>query len=210
MPARTVHHGGAIAWLADPACLVGASVITSLPDASELPELGLPGWRRWFEDAAALLLERLGDDGVAIFHQTDIREGGAWIDKGQLVARGAERAGASLLFHRIVCRRPPGTVSQGRATYAHQLGYARRPRPLRHGFADVLADAGAAPGPKSMGVLACRAACRVVLDETPTRTVVDPFCGHGTVLAVANALGLDAVGVDRSLRMVRRARALSL
>ena len=45
---------------------------------------------------------------------------------------------------------------------------------------------------------------------TPTRTVVDPFCGWGTVLAVANAVGLDAVGVDCSARMCRKARALHL
>ena len=38
--------------------------------------------------------------------------------------------------------------------------------------------------------------------------MVDPFCGHGTVLAVANALGMDAIGVDISTRMVRKARAL--
>ena len=44
--------------------------------------------------------------------------------------------------------------------------------------------------------------------DTPTRTVVDPFCGWGTVLAAANAVGLDAVGVDLSARMCRRARGL--
>jgi tRNA G10 N-methylase Trm11 len=38
--------------------------------------------------------------------------------------------------------------------------------------------------------------------------VVDPFCGHGTVLAVANALGLDALGVELSPRRCRAARAL--
>jgi DNA modification methylase len=64
------------------------------------------------------------------------------------------------------------------------------------------------PGKKAMGVRACLEACRFVLEETPTRTVVDPFCGWGTVLAVANALGMDAVGVDLSLRMCRRARTL--
>jgi SAM-dependent methyltransferase len=50
----------------------------------------------------------------------------------------------------------------------------------------------------------------VVRAQTTTRTVVDPFCGFGTVLAVANALGLDAIGVDRSKRMCQRARRLRL
>ena len=61
-----------------------------------------------------------------------------------------------------------------------------------------------------MGTAACLLACRYILEETSTRTVVDPFCGWGTALAVANALGLAAVGVDRSARMCRRARALVL
>jgi tRNA G10 N-methylase Trm11 len=61
-----------------------------------------------------------------------------------------------------------------------------------------------------MGVLACLDACRFVARETTTSTIVDPFCGYGTVLAVANAIGLDAVGVDLSTRMVRRARSLTI
>ena len=59
-----------------------------------------------------------------------------------------------------------------------------------------------------MGVEACRVACRFVRERTPTRTVVDPFCGRGTVLAVANALGLDAVGVEIARKRARQARAL--
>jgi tRNA G10 N-methylase Trm11 len=39
---------------------------------------------------------------------------------------------------------------------------------------------------------------------------VDPFCGFGTVLAVANALGLDAVGVAIAARMCRQARELKV
>jgi hypothetical protein len=210
-PERTVHHADAIAWLADPDRLRGASVVTSLPDLSELPELGLAGWRRWFEDAAALLMTRVPDEGVAIFFQSDIRTGGVWIDKGMMVARGAERAGHALLFHSIVCRRPPGTVTFGRASYSHLMGFARTLRPsLEKAGPDVIADPGFMPGKKSMGVNACRAACRYVVNETSTRVVVDPFCGFGTVLAVANDMGLDAIGVDRSVRMCRRARSLQL
>jgi hypothetical protein len=63
---------------------------------------------------------------------------------------------------------------------------------------------------KAMGVNACLDACRFVLSETTTRTIVDPFCGFGTVLAVANALGMNAVGVDLSARMCRSARELQI
>jgi hypothetical protein len=235
-PRRVVHHADALPWLRAQGRLAGASVITSLPDVSELPALGLASrgakaapppqpsaggaepfggsaldrWRTWFEDAAALAMAAAPDDGVAIFFQSDIRRGGVWIDKGALVARAAERAGMGLLFHKIVCRKPAGTLTFGRASYSHLLGFARAPRPARRATADVLPDGGFQPGPTAMGVEACLEACRFVLGETATRTVVDPFCGFGTVLAAANALGLDAVGVDISARKCRRARTLRL
>ena len=210
-PLRAVHHADAISWLRQQGRLDGASIVTSLPDVSEVPALGLEGWKRWFEEAALQVMQAVPDDGVAIFFQSDIKDGGLWIDKGALVARAAERAAMGLLSHKIVCRKRAGTVTFGRATYSHLLTFARvlRARADR-ASADVLPDAGFMPGKKSMGAAACADACRFVRDQTPTRTVVDPFCGWGTVLAVANAMGLDAVGVDLSARMCRRARALQI
>ena len=208
---RVIHQAEAVAWLKARGTLAGASVVTSLPDVSELPSLGFEGWCRWFEEAAAVVMGSVPPEGVAIFFQSDIRHAGYWVDKGALVMRGAERAGGHLLFHRIVCRHAPGTLGTGRATYSHLLGFAPGlRRPSGHPRADVIPDAGYVPGRKAMGVNACLAACQFVLQETPTRTVVDPFCGWGTVLAVANALGMDAVGVDLSARMCRRARVLDL
>jgi hypothetical protein len=210
-PTRVVHHAEAVAWLRAHTPLSGASVVTSLPDVAELPGLEVPAWARWFEDTAALVMQAVPDEGVAVFFQSDVKHGGAWIDKGALVQRAADRVGTRLLFHKIVCRKPAGTVTFGRASYSHLLAYSRgaRPRPER-ATADVLPDAGFMPGTKSMGAKACADACRFVQRETPTRTIVDPFCGYGTVLAVANALGLNAIGVDLSARMCRKARTLRL
>jgi len=207
-PRRQVHHGDALAWLRAHAPLAGASVVTSLPDASELPALSFDGWTAWFGEAAELVARSVPDEGVAIFFQSDIQHAGFWVDKGALVASAAERAGMRPLFHRIVCRKPPGTLTFGRATYAHLLGFARRPPPGARARADVLPDGGPTAGRKAMGRLAALEACRFVRDQTATRLVIDPFCGWGTVLAAANALGLDAIGVDLSARMCRRARAL--
>jgi hypothetical protein len=170
----------------------------------------LDGWRAWFEEAAGLIVESVPPDGVAIFFQSDIRHGGLWVDKGALVSRAAERAGAELLFHRIVCRLAPGTTTSGRASYAHLLGFARGLRPRPRPAADVMPEGGPVAGRKGMGLLACLEACRFVRDQTSTRLVVDPFCGWGTSLAAANALGLDAIGVDLSARMCRRARGLQV
>ena len=64
--------------------------------------------------------------------------------------------------------------------------------------------------PRGMGLNACALACRYVPEQTATRTVVDPFCGLGTVLAVANALGLDAEGVELNRKRAARARTLTV
>jgi hypothetical protein len=205
-----IHHADAVTWLSARAALPDTSVITSLPDLSELRGMSVDTWRAWFEDAAQLTTSRVSAHGVAIFFQSDITRAGTWIDKAALVARGAERAGMHLVFHKIVCRLAPGEVSFGRPGYSHLLGYAWPdyvPQPARP-TPDVIADAGFKPAAKAMGVNACAEACRFVLAQTTTRTVLDPFCGFGTVLAVANALGLDAVGVDVSKRMCLRARRL--
>jgi hypothetical protein len=210
-PRREVHHADALAWLRARGRLDGCSVVTSLPDVVEMAGMGLEAWTRWFVDASGAVLAAVPDEGVAIFFQSDVKRAGRWIDKGALVQRAAAAAGVPLLFHKIVCRKPAGTVTHGRASYSHLLAFSCgvRPKPER-ATADVLPDGGFQASAKSMGVTACLDACRFVARETSTRTIVDPFCGYGTVLAVANALGLDAVGVDVSSRMARRARALTI
>ncbi len=211
VPRRTVHCTDALGWLQAQDVLTGCSIVTSLPDVSELGGMPLPVWRRWFVDAARLVLSRLPEDGVALFYQTDIKPGGVWVDKGYLCSRAAEDAGCETLFHKVVCRKPAGTVTFGRPSYSHLLCYGRGVRVnLARATADVLPELGEMTWTKGMGVAACVTACRFILDHTPSRTVVDPFCGLGTALAVANALGLDAVGVELSPKRARRARNLQL
>ena len=213
-PKREVHCADAIAWLeGHDAPLAGCSFITSLPDVSELPHLGgVEGWSRWFTDAARLVLSRTPDEGVAIFFQSDVKKDGAWIDKGFLVSRAAaDLSGFRTVFHKIVCRKPPGTLTHGRAAYSHLLAFSRGVKlDLARALPDVLPEAGPSPWTRGMGVEACRLACRFVRDSTATRTVIDPFCGLGSVLAVANDEGLDAVGVELSAKRARRAKTLTL
>ena len=211
LPTRRIIQAEALAWMTENSAPPGASVITSLPDVSELPELGFDGWKLWFVQAARAVLRWLPEPGLVIFFQSDIRQAGVWIDKGYLVQRAAEAEGRTLLWHKIVCRRPPGTISHGRASYSHLLCLAHCPlERIDHPGPDVLPDAGYKPWSKAMGVDACRLACRFLREETQTTLVVDPFCGHGTALAVANHYGFDALGVELSTRKVRAAKRLSL
>ncbi|RYZ06317.1 MAG: SAM-dependent methyltransferase [Myxococcales bacterium] len=210
-PTRVVIQGDALAWLAETPSQPLDAVVTSLPDVSELPQLGpgLEGWKSWFVDAAARLMRWTTPGMPCLFFQSDIRHHGQWVDKAYLVQRAAETVGATLVFHKIVCRHPPGTLTQGRPSYSHLLAFSSGdPIVPKKPSADVLPDAGEMPWSRAMGTRACEAACRFLLNETPARRVVDPFCGKGTVLAVANALGLDALGVELSGKRCRAARKL--
>jgi hypothetical protein len=210
-PQRTVHCEDAIPWLEQHTPLAGCSLITSLPDVSGFGGMALDEWKTWFVRAAELVLSATPDDGVSIFYQTDIKRAGVWVDKGYLCQRAAERQGAALLWHRIVCRKPAGLVNPGRPAYTHILCFSRGVRDhSARAYPDVLPRAGEMLWTQAMGLDACRLACDYVLSHTATRTVVDPFCGQGSVLAVANALGLDAVGLEIGKKRAQRARTLTL
>lgn len=205
-PGRTVHEGDALAWLAARGELPGCSLVTSLPDVCELP-LSFVEWKKWFIDAAEAVLRACPPEGVVIFYQTDIKKAGVWVDKGHLVQLAGDRCEMPLLWHKIACRKPAGTISFGRPSYAHLLCFARVPATEPDGLADVF-DTGAMTWTRAMGLRACEVACSFIARHTPTRTVVDPFCGRGTALAVANVMGLAAVGVELSPKRCRLARKL--
>lgn len=180
-PQRTVYTEDAVQWLNAQGTLHGCSLITSLPDVSEVPPLSLPQWKQWFTDRAEQVMRACPDEGVAIFYQTDIKPDGIWVDKGFLCHQAAERAEMQLLWHKVVCRHAPGTITFGRPAYSHLLCYARVLRmDLGRSTADVLPEAGQMTWTRAMGLNACRVSCAFVLGHTFCRTVVDSFCGQGT------------------------------
>jgi hypothetical protein len=188
--------------------IAGACAVTSLPDVSEIGT-SLPAWRAWFLEAVRLVIDAVPAESAAIFFQSDIKRDGEWIDKGALVTRAAEEAGARVLFHKIVCRRPPGLLTAGRPGFTHLIAVSRAMKcPDVLPIPDVIVDAGAQKWVRAMGVRAAGHAVRFARDQAGARIVFDPFCGVGTVLAVANALGLDALGVERARKRAAQARAL--
>jgi hypothetical protein len=207
MAARTVHHADGIAFLGN-ALPADHAIITSLPDHSELPALGIDGWRAWFIATVALACRAVAEDAVAMFYQTDVKHDGRWIDKGHLVMCGADAAGSHLLWHKVVCRVPPGATTFGRPAYAHCLCFSRQRRiAAGDSTPDVLPSLGAMSWSRAMGGAACEMAVKFAA-SIGARAIVDPFCGVGSVLAVANAHGLDAIGVEISRRRAAKARRL--
>jgi hypothetical protein len=209
-PLRTVHQGDGVLWAAERAWAPHETIVTSLPDVSET-QFSFDDWRAWFIETSRLLCERVHPDSLVVFYQTDIKHEGAWIDKGYLVSRGAELAQAHTVFHKIVCRAPAGVVTFGRPAYAHLLAFSRHLRLTKgQSSADVLPKMGEMTWPRAMGLDACHAVARFLAAHTQTKTVVDPFCGIGTMLAVANDFGFDALGAELSKKHAERARTLKL
>lgn len=209
-PRREVQCADAIPWMQACGRIEGGCAITSLPDISEVG-MTMPVWRAWFLDAVRLVIDCVPDDSASLFFQSDIKRDGAWIDKGAMVIRAAEDAGARVLFHKIVCRRPPGMLTYGRPGYTHLIAVSRTMKcPEVLPLPDIITDAGRLPWVRAMGVRAAGHAVRFARDHVRASTVFDPFCGVGTVLAAANALGLNALGVEKSRKRCEQARLLTI
>lgn len=214
-PRREVVCADALPWLRTRGVIPGACVVTSLPDVSEVGQ-ALAVWRTWFAEAARLVIDAVPAESAAVFFQSDIKRDGEWIDKAQFVLRAAETAGARVLFHKIVLRRPAGMLTGGRPGFTHLIAVSRAMRcPDVLPIPDVIADAGEQKWVRAMGVRAAAHAVRFARDQVGAAlrcapVVVDPFCGVGTVLAVANALGLDALGVEKARKRAEQARVLTV
>jgi hypothetical protein len=75
---------------------------------------------------------------------------------------------------------------------------------------DVLPDLGEKTWQRGMGLEACMLAAKFIAEQTTTTTVVNPFCGEGSMLAVANAYNLSAIGIERSPKRAAKARVLQM
>ena len=211
MASREVYVGDGIAWLRDAVLGPEHAIVTSIPDVSEMPALSLEAWRELATEITAMACGKVAATSVVVMYLTDIKVGGRTIDKGYLAMTGAERAGAHCLWHKIVCRTAPGNATFGRPGYGHWLAFSRELRlPADASVApDVVPSLGAMTWARAMPMTAAVGTCRFLRRHTACTVVVDPFCGLGTILAVANEHGLDAIGVELSSKRARKARRLT-
>jgi hypothetical protein len=224
---RTVRCMDAFDFLAESASLDGY-VITSLPDMVEIGlEHDLDAYRRFLDRAVGEVFERLRERGIAIFYQSNVKTGGLWLDKAHAIHASVDALGGRLLWHKIALFRAPETLMPSiRARgppYSHLLAFSKGVRIDEPWFEaaatpDVLAR-GRMPWARAMGVDACEAACELVIAAVahearrpgaPLAIVIDPFCGKGTALAVANGHGLDALGVEIQRKRSEAARTLTI
>lgn len=208
---RIVYCEDAITWLQNYQDQGKTSFLGSLPDISEFQSFSLPAWKEWFENTAELILSKTSPDGVTIFFQSDIKVEGRWVDKAYLVQKSAEKLGHELLWHKIFCRAPAGTVMFGRPSYSHMLCFSRKVRvDISKSTADVIPDLGSKTWVRGMGLEASLIASQFIKKRTTSTTLINPFCGEGSVLAAANHAGLNAIGIERSPKRAQKARELQV
>lgn len=211
MTVRIVHCEDALKWLGTSTVEEDFSFVASMPDFSEFPGLTLTQWKEWFIEAAHLIMSRCPDEGVSVFYQSDIKHEGVWIDKAYLCQKAAEKLGIDLIWHKIICRAPIGVATFGRPSYSHILCFSKRLRPsLSMSTADVLPQVGDKTWQRGMGLEASLMVAKFIAEQTKTKTVINPFCGQGSMLAAANQLGLNAIGIERSPKRAQKARLLKI
>ena len=207
---RKVFCADAIQWLKDNTITEG-SLVASLPDISEFQQSSLVQWKQWFTDTARLVLSSTPSNGLTFFYQTDIKWEGTWVDKGYLCQKAAEEVGHQLLWHKVICRAPAGTITFGRPAYSHILCFSKdlRVDPAKS-TADVIPGMGEKTWERGMGYEACQMIARFIKSQATAPILIHPFCGEGGMLAVANQEGLSAIGIERSPKRAERAQAMKV
>lgn len=199
---RTVICADATEFLRDSKCF--PAVVTSLPDAEET-NMELSKWRQWFIDCVKTIAAKT--ETYAIFYQTDRKADGVLHSKAALVFKAAEMAGANVVWHKIVLRRQPGGVDLFRPGFTHLICVSKKGKSGK-ATADVF-ERGKMIYDNAMGLNAVRAALGFIKEVGKVSSVVDPFCGRGTILAAAEKMGMGAVGVDIDEKQCQYAREFS-
>lgn len=200
---RTVICADAMHWLLEHQSI--DSIITSIPDMSEL-NLKYDDYIAFLRTAARLCLNATVPTGYVIFLQTDRKHNGL-LDKSYFISDEAFKLGFRMVWHKIALRTDVGKTDLYRPTYSHMLCYSKKGK-IGKPVPDVL-NRGATTYSNGFGIAAVQLAVEYV-KSCGINKVYDVFVGSGTTLAVANDMGLDAVGVDIDPSQCSRALHLTL
>lgn len=200
---KTIICADALTWLAENKN-VGA-ISGSLPDPEEI---GMEKWSEyepWFYKAVSLCLESTSPETVTMFYQTD-RKANGWNSKAAVIFSAARYLGVRCLWHKIVVRSGIGKIDLYRPGYTHLLCFSRKAR-VGKPTADVI-ERGAMIYPNATGLIAAEFLIRYAM--LTSKRLADPFCGRGTIPAMADALGMDAIGIDIDPAQCEAAKKLRL
>lgn len=192
-------------WFASPP--PPCSIVTSPPLAHEMG-WELPAWAEFYSWALGQCFDlALRSKAPAIIYSTDQKHGGRWVSSFWMMVTAAAASGLTPLWHKVVLRREPGRVDIHRPGFSHMVAFGGPECRPGKATADCIRR-GASAYPNGMGLIPARVACEFA--GSFGLPIADPFCGRGTVPAVAEALGFDAIGVDIDPAQCEAARGLIL
>ena len=203
MAKRKVYCQDALKWLTKN--LENECIITSMPEMDEMA-MKIKEYEVFFRFSARLCLSSIKDDGYCIFLQTDRKHHG-WVDKGYWITDEARELGFHTVWKKIVLNKDVGRSDLFRPTYSTMLCFTKKGA-IGSLFPDVIYS-GEKTYSNAFGVDAVSLSVEYVKDQG-IKEIVDPFCGSGTTLAIANNFGLDAIGVEIDKKMCEIARKLNI
>ena len=201
---REVYCADSLLWLKGKKF---KAVITSLPDMSEL-KISMASYTVWLTKAAEVLMNCIDENGCIIFYQTNRKFNGSLIDKEFLISSVFFPNGYKKVFQKIVLRKKPGVTDLYRPSFSNMFCFSKKIS-SGPGGPDVV-YAGQMITPCAIGLAACEIAIDFIHKKVNTDTILDPFCGAGTVLTVANQKGFKAIGVEIDKLIAAKARKITI
>jgi len=207
-----VIEADAFKWLENKFLCSKTAVVTSLPDESELTANNKANWAfqsfkpngisamdiydDFLRAATKRILDAVHKDSYAVFIQTDRKSNGKWFDKAYIILDEAKKQGTSLLSHKIILRKEVDKADLFRPSFSHMLIFSKNGR---CGSLSKSADVITGGKPLYKNGMGAEAVTTVLkfLQSKDIQEICDPFCGHGTVLVQAKAMGFPvAIGID--------------
>lgn len=207
---REIIKQDALVWLRQQPNQSVDNFVTGICDLDETDEPGNMGkYLNFFREVTQLVLSKLHPDGYAVFIQTDRKYQRQWIDKSHIISKIARGFDVPLkmVWHKIVLHRGVNRTDLHRPTYAHMLCYSRNGT-TGEATPDVL-PVSTKLYKNGTPVGAAESAIKFIKRYSKSgKTVVDPFVGQGTIPAIANYHGLNAIGIDIDAKQVDIARKM--
>jgi len=204
---REIIHDDALRWLRNRKTPI-PNIVTGICDMDEI-DMTMDKYLEFFKTTASLIFTKMSKKGYAIFIQTDRKYNREWFDKSYMLTSIAIQHGFKTVWHKIVLHRDVDATDLHRPTYAHMLCYSKE-------GSTGIATPDVVPVSKKLykNATPMEAAYRAIefiakTNKTDT-TIIDPFVGQGTIPAIANSLGLDAVGIDIDIEQVKKAKIFSI
>lgn len=191
---REIINADAVKWLSEQPDKSLDNIVTGICDMNEMGlKDDIDKYLRFFRSTTALILQKV--KGYAIFIQTDRKYNKSWIDKSYHLTDVALGMNYKMLWHKIVLRRNVDATDLHRPTYSHMLCFSINGNP---GAAtpDVIPVSKSLYENGTPFEAAKRAIEFIKVNNKKGTTIIDPFVGKGTIIAMANAFGLDAIGID--------------